>query len=77
MPNISIPILMYHSIQSMPKSTVMRSLHVHPKRFGIQMWLLNMLGYKRLSIRELTPYLEGEKQEKWLVLPLMMAIKTT
>ena len=56
-----IPILMYHSIEEMPKSTVMRSLHVSPKRFEVQMWLLNMLGYKGLSMRELAPYLEGEK----------------
>ena len=60
----TIPILMYHSIEAMPKSTVMRSLHVPPKRFGIQMRLLNMLGYKGLSMRELTPYLEGEKTGK-------------
>ena len=64
MPKRPIPILMYHSIEAMPKSTVMRSLHVPPKRFGIQMWLLNMLGYKGLSMRELTPYLEGEKTGK-------------
>ena len=64
MPKRTIPILMYHSIEAMPKSTVMRSLHVPPKRFRFQMWLLNMLGYKGLSMRELTPYLEGEKQEK-------------
>lgn len=56
-----IPILMYHSIEKMPKSTVMRSLHVSPKRFGAQMWLLKMLGYRGLSMRELTPYLEGKK----------------
>ena len=55
---------MYHSIEAMPKSTVMLSLHVPPKRFRIQMWLLNILGYKGLSMRELTPYLEGEKTGK-------------
>ena len=60
----SIPILMYHSIESMPKSTAMRSLHVPPKRFRSQMWLLKILGYKGLSMRELTPYLEGEKTGK-------------
>jgi peptidoglycan/xylan/chitin deacetylase (PgdA/CDA1 family) len=59
-----IPILMYHSIEAMPKSTVMRSLHVSPKRFEIQMWFLNMLGYKGLSMRELMPYLEGKKTGK-------------
>ena len=64
MPKKTIPILMYHSIESMPKSTVMRSLHVPPKRFRMQMWLLHMLGYKGLSMRELTPYLKGEKTGK-------------
>ena len=63
MPKRPIPILMYHSIEEMPKSTVMRSLHVSPKRFEVQMWLLNMLGYKGLSMRDLVPYLEGEKKE--------------
>jgi peptidoglycan/xylan/chitin deacetylase (PgdA/CDA1 family) len=64
MPKKVIPILMYHSIESMPKSTVMRSLHVSPRSFKIQMWLLNKLGYKGLSMRELTPYIEGEKTGK-------------
>lgn len=64
MPNFKIPILMYHSIESMPKSTIMRSLHVPPRRFKFQMWLLKILGYKGLSIRELKPYLDGEKTGK-------------
>ena len=59
-----IPILMYHSIEHMPKGTAMRSLHVPPKRFKFQMWLLKMLGYKGLSMRDLTPYLQGEKTGK-------------
>ncbi len=64
MVNQKIPIFMYHSIEAMPKSTVMRSLHVHPLNFKLQMWLLKILGYKGLSMRELTPYLNGEKQGK-------------
>ena len=64
MSNIKIPILMYHSIESMPHSTIMRSLHVPPRRFKFQMWLLKVLGYKGLSIRELKPYLDGEKSGK-------------
>lgn len=59
-----VPILMYHSIASMPKGTVMRSLHVPPKLFRLQMWLLKILGYKGLSMGELQPYLVGEKQGK-------------
>ena len=61
MPNINIPILMYHSIESMPKSTVMRSLHVLPRQFKFQMWMLKMLGYKGLSLKKLKPYLDGDK----------------
>ena len=59
-----IPILMYHSIESMPKNTVMRSLHVPPKRFEFQMKLLRFLGYKGLSINKLLPYLNGAKHGK-------------
>ena len=57
MHNFKIPILMYHSIELMPKSTVMRSLHVSPKSFRFQMWLLNFMGYKALSLKKLKPYL--------------------
>ena len=64
MSNIKIPILMYHSIESMPKSTIMRSLHVPPRRFKFQMWILKKLGYQGLSIRKLKPYLDGEKNGK-------------
>ena len=64
MSNTNIPILMYHSIEFMPKSTVMRSLHVPPKRFRFQMWLLNFLGYKGLSMRDLKPYMDGNKVGK-------------
>lgn len=62
--NFRIPILMYHSIESMPKDTIMRSLHVPPKRFKYQMWLLKKLGYKGLSVSKLKPYLDGKKHGK-------------
>ena len=62
--NINIPILMYHSIESMPKSTIMRSLHVPPRSFKIQMWILKKLGYQGLSLKNLKPYLDGDKQGK-------------
>ena len=60
MRNFKIPILMYHSIESMPKNTVMRSLHVSPRRFKFQMWVLKKLGYRGLSLKELKPYLDGD-----------------
>ena len=55
---------MYHSIESMPKGTIMRSLHVPPRRFKFQMWMLKKLGYKGLSINDLKPYLDGDKSGK-------------
>ena len=55
---------MYHSIELMPKKTVMRSLHVPPRRFQFQMWMLKILGYKALSLKNLKPYLDGEKHGK-------------
>lgn len=55
---------MYHSIESMPKSTVMRSLHVSPKKFRLQMLILKTLGYKGLSLKKLKPYIDGHKQGK-------------
>jgi peptidoglycan/xylan/chitin deacetylase (PgdA/CDA1 family) len=64
MQKINIPILMYHSIELMPKDTVMRSLHVPPRKFRFQMFLLKILGYQGLSIRNLRPYLNGEKSGK-------------
>jgi peptidoglycan/xylan/chitin deacetylase (PgdA/CDA1 family) len=64
MSNLPIPILMYHSIERMPRSTVMRSLHVPVKRFEFQMRMLKSLGYKALSLEKLRPYLNGEKQDK-------------
>jgi len=59
-----IPILMYHSIASMPKGTVMRSLHVPEKRFSLQMRLLKILGYRGVSMSDLQPYLTGKKTGK-------------
>lgn len=61
MSNFKIPILMYHSIELMPKNTVMKSLHVPPKKFAFQMWMLKVMGYKALSLKELQPYLKGNK----------------
>ena len=55
---------MYHSIAAMPKGTVMRSLHVPPKRFSLQMKLLKLLGYQGLSMGDLQPYLDGKKNGK-------------
>ena len=59
-----IPILMYHSIALPPQNEVMRSIHVKPKSFAIQMWILKKLGYKGLSMSDLSPYLTGEKSGK-------------
>ena len=52
--NNNIPILMYHSVEKMPKSTVMRSLHVPPNKFNFQMLILKKLGYQALVSKSLS-----------------------
>lgn len=60
-----IPILMYHQIgQPAPKGTPYRSLIVHPADFRRQMTWLRRFGYRGLSMRDLMPYLSGERQGK-------------
>ena len=44
---------MYHSIESMPKSSVMRGMYVPPSRFDFQMKMLKYFGFKGLSISPL------------------------
>ncbi len=60
---MSIPILMYHQIDAPPpRGTPLRGLVVSPGAFARQMFLLKCLGYKGLSMRQLEPYLRGERQ---------------
>lgn len=60
-----IPILMYHQIDTpSPKGTPFRGLTVHPRDFKRQMIWLKRLGYIGLSMRDLMPYLSGEKKGK-------------
>lgn len=62
---MNIPILMYHQIDVPPPSgTPLRGLVVSPGSFGRQMLLLRLLGYRGLSMRDLEPYLQGQKQGK-------------
>lgn len=62
---MNIPILMYHQIDAPPPSgTPLRGLVVSPGSFARQMGLLKLLGYQGLSMRDLEPYLKGEKQGK-------------
>lgn len=62
---MKIPILMYHQIDVPPKrGTSLRGLIVAPSSFARQMALLKWLGYRGLSMRDLEPYLAGEKQGK-------------
>lgn len=58
-----IPILMYHQIDvPPPRGTPLRGLVVSPGSFARQMWLLRLLGYRGLSMRDLEPYLSGQRQ---------------
>ena len=60
-----VPILMYHQIaEPPPKGAPYRSLTVHPVTFRRQMRCLRRLGYRGLSMREVLPYVRGEKQGK-------------
>ena len=62
---MAIPILMYHQIdQPPPRGTPLRGLVVAPASFAWQMRLLRSLGYQGLSMRDLEPYLAGQKQGK-------------
>lgn len=62
---MKIPILMYHQIdEPPPRGTPLRGLIVAPSSFAWQMRMLRMLGYKGLSMRDLEPYLHGERQGK-------------
>ncbi len=62
---MKIPILMYHQIDVPPKrGTSLRGLVVAPSSFARQMALIKLLGYKGLSMRDLEPYLTGERQGK-------------
>lgn len=60
-----VPILMYHQIgQPSPKGTPYRGLTVHPADFKSQMVWLRRLGYRGLSMRDIMPYVRGERSGK-------------
>jgi peptidoglycan/xylan/chitin deacetylase (PgdA/CDA1 family) len=62
---MKIPILMYHQIDKPPqRGTSLRGLIVAPSSFAWQMRLLRWMGFQGLSMRDLEPYLQGEKQGK-------------
>ena len=61
----TIPILMYHQIDTEPpKGSPMRGLVVSPVTFSRHMEALNLLGYQGKSMGDLLPYLKGEKRGK-------------
>jgi len=58
-------ILTYHQIEmAPPPPAAFRSLYVAPASFARQMRWLHNLGYRGLSMRDLLPYLRGEKVGK-------------
>ena len=63
-----IPILMYHSIQPIPRTEVMRSLHVHPRSFALQMWILKTLGFRGCSVSEAFTSFKSGSSEKLVAL---------
>lgn len=60
-----VPILTYHQIDIPPvRGTPFRSLTVHPRVFARHMRWLARFGYRALSMRDLMPYLAGERGGK-------------
>jgi peptidoglycan/xylan/chitin deacetylase (PgdA/CDA1 family) len=60
-----IPILAYHQTAPVPRrGTPVRSLVVSPRRFAMQLRAMRLLGWQGLSMRDLEPYLRGEKTGK-------------
>ena len=56
---------MYHQVRTPPPPPDrLRSLSVAPDAFRRQMTLFRRLGYRGLSVRELQPYLRGERSGK-------------
>ena len=65
-----IPILMYHSIQRVSRKEIMRSIHVSPLSFKIQMFLIKLLGYRGCSVTEAIDALktDTDRDEKLIAL---------
>ena len=63
-----IPILMYHSIQRVSRHEPMRSIHVDPRRFHQQMWILKTLGYEGCTVSHAINALKSESKQKLVAL---------
>jgi hypothetical protein len=62
---LAFPILMYHQIAPPPPRTqALWTLNVAPGEFAAQMQWMRRLGYRGLSMRDLLPYLAGQKHGK-------------
>lgn len=60
-----IPILMYHQIEELPeRASPFRYLNVTPRDFARQMRWLKRAGWTGLAVRDLAPYLSGERSGK-------------
>ncbi len=60
-----IPILSYHQTDiAPPRGTPYRGLVLPPARFARQMRVLRALGYRGLSMKDLAPYLRGDRSGK-------------
>jgi peptidoglycan/xylan/chitin deacetylase (PgdA/CDA1 family) len=60
-----IAILSYHQTdQPPPRGTPVRSLVLPPWRLAVQLRTLRLMGWQGLSMRELAPFLRGEKTGK-------------
>lgn len=57
--NLNIPILMYHQVSPNPHPSFL-DYTVTPKTFETQMKILKMLGFKTISLDQLTAYRKVE-----------------
>lgn len=61
---MKIPLLMYHSIKAVDNTEIMRSLHVSPRSFAKQMYLLKLLGFKGASVSQCMEALKQNTGER-------------
>ena len=65
---LNFPILMYHSIQKVHSSEVMKSLHVKPESLKLQLRVLKALGFKACSVSEAIEARQSGSSEKLVAL---------
>ena len=58
---MKIPIICYHKVGLAEKRDSRPALFIKPFQFKLQMFLIKFMGYKTITIKELSEFLKGEK----------------